>query len=167
MGFARLYEATSWWRRGESNPRPRSFYAERLQVYAEYASFRKGRPRQGIFRAARLKFSHPSQRAILDASLFKYVRSGGPAGENRSFTARLIKQRKRNRNRCQLLWCRFLRGQRRLDLQFRLPHPRRNQCAPNVKHQGLKKIRHSRQKASGNAENNKKSRARNLLTARP
>ena len=26
--------------------------------------------------------------------------------------------------------CRFLRGQRRLDLQPRLPHPRRNHCAP-------------------------------------
>ena len=45
--------------------------------------------------------------------------------------ALLLKQRRRIRNRCwQLLLCRFLRGQRRLDLQPRLPRPRRNQCAP-------------------------------------
>lgn len=28
-------------------------------------------------------------------------------------------------------FCRFLRGQRHLDLRLRLPRPRRNQCAPN------------------------------------
>ena len=44
----------------------------------------------------------------------------------------VFRQRKRSRNRCwQLLLCRFLRGQRRLDLQLWFPHPRRNQCAPN------------------------------------
>ena len=43
------------------------------------------------------------------------------------------RQRKRIRNRCwQLLCCRFLRGQRRLGLPHRLPHPRRNQCAPEI-----------------------------------
>ena len=44
------------------------------------------------------------------------------------------RQRRRIRNRCwQLLCCRFLRGQRRLDLQLRLPRPRRNQCAPDMR----------------------------------
>ena len=43
----------------------------------------------------------------------------------------LLTQRKRRRNRrWQLLCCRFLRGQRRLDLPLRLLQPRRNQCAP-------------------------------------
>ena len=49
----------------------------------------------------------------------------------RSFAHPLTRQRKRIRNRCwQLLFCRFLRGPRRLDLQPWLPLPRRNQCAP-------------------------------------
>lgn len=63
----------------------------------------------------------------------------------------LIKLRRRIRNRCQLLGCRFLRGQRRLGLQFRLPRPRRNQCAPRIwlppRPSGVKEIRHFTQKA--------------------
>lgn len=43
-----------------------------------------------------------------------------------------FRQRRRKRSclRWQLLFCRFLRGQRRLDLLLRLPRPRRNQCTP-------------------------------------
>ena len=45
----------------------------------------------------------------------------------------LIKQRMRIRNRYwQLQVCRFLRGQRRLDLQLWLLRPRRNQGAPTL-----------------------------------